>query len=121
MSDSKAQPVQHGDSVPSACYTPGPWEQWQGHAVVLAGTLTKNTPAGCSGTRLVEIAILDFDDEIPEDELMANARLIAAAPDMLEACELALKSIGGECDVADCDQCIAFRALVTAVNKAKGV
>jgi predicted metal-binding protein len=53
----------------------------------------------------------------------ADSQLIAAAPDMLEALELALIALGDEphCDYGNCDDdCIACR-IESAIAKAKGV
>jgi len=56
----------------------------------------------------------------------ANARLIAAAPDLLKACEMALHRFPPSemCPDADCDGCEQERSLVlaldAAVNKAYG-
>lgn len=45
-----------------------------------------NVGVYCSGKHIADIA----QSESGFDETLANARLIAAAPDLLEACELAL-------------------------------
>jgi len=61
-------------------HTPGPWsidkeERWVIHE-----------PEGKSGTLVVPEIYLD------DDEAIANARLIAAAPELLEALECLLKA-----------------------------
>ena len=63
-------------------HTPGPW--WLGRDPSHFGSLTSITGGSDStgGIRSVaEVGGLDID------EAEANARLIAAAPDMLEACQ----------------------------------
>ena len=71
-------------------HTPGPWTVWNGHSDVYAGPISSNTPGGIIGKphqRLVCVAICDEDEEITDREQRANARLIAAAPLLLEACK----------------------------------
>ncbi len=79
-------------------HTPGPWTKWVGHAEVYAN-VGKNTRASIGGANKepmpciarCDIEVDSFGDEDAEgmdpDEADANACLIAAAPDLLEACE----------------------------------
>lgn len=83
-------------------HTPGPW-------TIAAGRyLLAITPA-----QTKQIAIFDSDDDW-EDEQQANARLIAAAPELLEALEECLTC---EFPVIDRDAVSKARA---AIAKATG-
>jgi len=65
-------------SVESVVHTPGPWKVSRSKRSVLAGGIKINQLSGpCAASAGVQIAI--------DRELQANAKLIAAAPDMLEA------------------------------------
>lgn len=74
----------------SAAFTPGPWvaDSAPQHAAaywyILAGSDVDGTP-------IVATVRLDTTDGPPRSEAEANARLIAAAPDLLQACEDALR------------------------------
>lgn len=87
-------------------HTPGPWKFY-----------TKPQPNGCPivGTNCgLMVAMLAHTVRQPEqaDEAIANARLIAAAPDLLEALKDAYPHIGDD----------ALRARIGAVIcKAEGV
>ena len=59
------------------------------------------------------IADVHIEPEPALSETMANARLIAAAPDLLEVAETVL-----ECDLMDCTKC--RESLRAAIAKAKG-
>lgn len=70
-------------------HTPGPWKIWElqdrDYSVEIA-----SVEAGCT----VGAAYHINDDPVtPCDETMANARLIAAAPELLEACKKVLEHI----------------------------
>lgn len=64
-------------------HTPGPW------------IVRYQKEIHPSDTKQSQIAIdsldNDFCDGVPKEEWRANANLIAAAPELLEACEYALK------------------------------
>lgn len=66
-------------------HTPGPWSVIQGfRGIVISGFAYE--VAHCDDTR---------DNSPPETEIAANARLIAAAPDMLDALRMAEKEFSG--------------------------
>lgn len=65
-------------------HTPGPWCQ---SSSVLVCTEVGRVVANC-----LPVAAPDLD--LPYREADANARLIAAAPDLLAACEVALTTPG---------------------------
>jgi len=56
--------------------------------------------------------------EVPEDEAKANARLIAAAPDLLAACEAAMDMILS--DYHPIHKPKQFAVIKAAIAKAKG-
>ncbi len=65
------------------------------------------------------IATVGEERPISPAEALANARLFAAAPDLLEACKLALGLTAGEqCDDPETGNVQA--ALVKAIKKAEG-
>jgi hypothetical protein len=54
------------------------------------------------------------------DECLANARLIAAAPDLLAALELAQTQIVNHCDVGVDEWIACTKAISAAIARAKG-
>ena len=76
-------------------HTPGPWN------CMRASAAGRNII--CSDTRPVDICVLSNRDKT-QTEIDANARLIAAAPDLLAACQRALDWLasypGGNADRA---------------------
>ena len=90
-------------------HTPGPWESYDGWKV-----RTQTRPA-----RLVADCgfwSLDYAKTLAmEPENIANANLIAAAPELLAACEAALV---GLCDMSTPKM---IRQVEEAIAKAKGV
>jgi hypothetical protein len=63
-------------------FTPGPWVQWVWHNTIHAGPVAENTEGCIRGGRgeICEVREDEFDEETVE----ANARLIAASPDLYE-------------------------------------
>ena len=100
-----------------AAHTPGPWEQWVGHATILAGPAAKNEIGQLSGFRRPICEIVDAEGEEPfdglEEEEEANARLIAAAPEMLAALHEAR-------DVLEDSYGACIQAVDAAIAKAEG-
>ena len=65
-------------------HTPGPWEVADlPHSIVVRTESPNKTPYGAS--RYAAIGGFDRSDPDQLDEALANARLIAAAPDLLKA------------------------------------
>ena len=95
-------------------HTPGPWF----HGDSMWGCVT--TRAGGFGD-----VVATVPNAIPDSECRANARLMAAAPDLLDAMKAIrplLSRIGGDyCNGApDCPCCLAQREVDHAIAKAEG-
>lgn len=103
--DQKPQPAQH---------TPGPW-----HVNTLETVLhTVHAVRGC----VAEVSRGTMN-EVGADEIEANARLIAAAPELIHAVELAyteLSKMGCECDCetlpTHCPLCACKAAIAKATK-----
>lgn len=88
-------------------HTPGPW------------TVYKNEPL--DGSRHVALGSKYERAIVAGKSATANARLIAAAPDLLAACEAAIDGIEEWNDFAETDKIEeAVALLVAAIAKAKG-
>ena len=83
-------------------HTPGPW------------TTANNAIYGSSG--LIKPLVAFLDDRFADDEAANNARLIAAAPDLLIALEACLHRLD-EHDDQSAPECLMARA---AIAKATG-
>jgi hypothetical protein len=109
-----------------AKHTPGPWKADVDGPFTLGGD-TVSVEAITEDGKLVrrEICTLLIDTEEDEDspeaeEDKANARLIAAAPDLLAACQNFL-ALYGECDMQPEDECHKLRVMMDrAIAKAEG-
>lgn len=88
----------------SAKHTPGPW-------LVSPFVARVDNPRD----NLPICALLWPTDERSEDETEANARLIAAAPDLLEAANAAFDFLGGVDGASEIRE-----QLLVAINKALG-
>ena len=93
-------------------HTPGPW-------VVGPVDDTVVTHLGADGVRY-EVAQIDGDYNEPGlwPVMEANARLIAAAPDLLDAAIKALAALRSRCGPEE--RVVAERTLVAAIAKAEG-
>ena len=109
-------------------HTPGPWTRWRGHAEVYAGEVAINTEDLISGPTIQCVARCEPDDldllhdaEEADMQARANAKLIAAAPDLLEACKALLAAHSGICegdgDMGEDEDCARARR---AIAKAEG-
>lgn len=69
-------------------HTPGPWTALKGGTLVVAGTVTKNEP-WIIQRHVTSVARTDFTDDTDDDHerRVADALLMAAAPDLLAACK----------------------------------
>ena len=72
-------------------HTPGPWKTG------CRMTRVEVLPAGWNAPMCIADCGTKYSPE-SEEEKCANARLIAAAPELLEACKIALQAIN-ECDM----------------------
>ena len=94
-------------------HTPGPWIYDDKYVQVLDDDDNEIYIAGICGP---------FTDWV-----RANAALIAAAPDLLDAAEAGLDALlvdgvhGGADSEPECPQCAAIVTLLTAIKKAKGL
>jgi len=96
-----------------SAHTPGPWTLDPRGGGVVRGSKVYQYARG-AGQRQLALACLH--DDLGPEEREANARLIAAAPDLLEACEAVLKRLEGHSQLSDAE----FDALESAVTKARG-
>lgn len=88
-------------------HTPGPWEAHWHDKWIIGDKKTF--------THIAEVCI---DSKMRAREMDENSRLIAAAPDLLEACETALDIILSYQHIPA--QFRACQALQNAISKAKG-
>lgn len=118
--------VKESQPEKQATHTPGPWEACDGASITINEALNV-TPnhvrrqfIHADGVRVTQF-IADCNTALPES--VANARLIAAAPELLEA----LKSM--DCAVCDCslghpmrviDRCSFCAKSRAAIAKAEG-
>ncbi len=87
-------------------YTPGPWDYWSGYNPVDELEAQITTEDG-------DIVIASYNRQIPEGE--ANAKLLAAAPELLEALQACIQQITALCSADDVpDQARAAIAKATA-------
>ena len=98
-------------------YTKGPWTILNGNGDRIC--------AEKNGMLFVQVATVDIDSLFPMrrppiEQRKANARLIAAAPDLLEACE----AVQRDCDLGESKysqlEWAAIQKCVAAIAKATG-
>jgi len=101
-----------------ATHTPGPWEI-EGPASYRAGEVAIGTVANDNDSWSELATVVVRVDGLPSPEGEANARLIAAAPDLLAACRLALVQFSSlaESGIPVMHQ---IKELSTAIRKATG-
>ena len=90
---------------PTAAHTPGPWNCNRSSASGYDIVCSENSPT--------DVCVISRRDKTT-GEIDANARLIAAAPELLAACRLVEQA------QRDGDYMTAFRAVSAAIAKAKG-
>jgi len=96
-------------------HTPGPWKAYPDGIQ----TFVASIPSG----RVVAMDLYDENSDSPIEEIEANARLIAAAPGLLDAAETAVEIIRdsyGQHDVDVLADCQAVNVLEQAIKEAKG-
>ena len=99
-------------------HTPGPWFIYDEKA-------TDGLPIAAPGIDSESVSIILYGTESDEcgvngrtpEEQMANARLIAAAPDLLDACNVAFGHLTGGMD-GDWRDCDPVKLLRNAIAKA---
>ena len=107
----------------SAAHTPGPWSLSASFDRVERRVIHgDNPPLVWEIARGINSAHPDY---MPRDEQIANARLIAAAPELLEALEVALETIDGQAELLRaCGAAYGIGATLQrageAIAKAKG-
>jgi hypothetical protein len=89
-------------------HTPGPWHIKHEWNIFSGERLVANT-GGYTSNR---------DGEAVRQENIANANLVAAAPDLLDAAERVLRIVGGDPDRPDYAETI--RDLALAIKKSRG-
>ena len=97
--------------ITSSAHTRGPWAVFGIKTDAPLIHTVKEGPAG------VMVAIVSKEWGI-EQEKEANAQLIAAAPDLLEACFIAALEL--HCPDGDDHECGAFAVINDAIAKAQG-
>jgi len=100
---------------PSNNPTQGPWKVYPDDR----NTFVASIPSG----RVVATGLYDENSGTPAGEIEANARLIAAAPALLDAAEWAAEIIRdsyGQHDVDIPADCQAVNVLERAIKQAKG-
>ena len=96
----------------SAKHTPGPWEVFDlDHAIVVRTESTNRTKFGAS--RYAAIGGFERSDPKQHAEAIANARLIAAAPDLLESLKDCLRRIADDEEYGDDHAVTKARAAIT--------
>ena len=86
-------------------HTPGPWEADESRAMTAINTADKH------------VAMVNISHQVSIAEHHANARLIAAAPEMLDALESLVSCIS---ETRGSDAYLALIAARDAITKAKG-
>ncbi|NCX56408.1 MAG: hypothetical protein EBW87_04325 [Burkholderiaceae bacterium] len=76
--------------MPELEFTPGPWREC-GHEKggCKCGMIWSRPADRCVASTFVDVD--GFGMDVPDEQRIANARLIAAAPDLLEACMAAMR------------------------------
>ncbi len=91
-------------------HTPGPWTQW----AALSSDIYNIRYI--DGDNSEPVATIRHPVNMHQSEALANARLIAAAPELLEACEAVLSALNSH-QAYDKDMRPLLRSVIT---KAKG-
>lgn len=94
-------------------HTAGPWK-YNGNKVVTNGQIESDRTFGygCQDDFICDLDDGEYHNYSNSDEMNANGYLIAAAPDLLAACEIALQFCGEYPEVYD--------LVADAIARAKG-
>lgn len=95
-----------------AKHTPGPWEIGRSYSS------THATPIRWQGENLAWVCGLDSAHEFSKEQTMANARLIASAPELLAALRVILDATGAAFTCMNAEH-PSFPAIKTAHTAAK--
>jgi len=102
-------------------HTPGKWQVTKGSSHVFVNEGTGHDGVICKMSD--RSSPLQWAADAASEENSANARLIASAPALLEACKEALSAIGAmpcTCNEdRDCQRCHANRKIKTAIAQAE--
>lgn len=79
-------------STPTAQHTPGPWGLTRSYQPEQNKAAWNTQSPYITNRAGRHVACVLLGEAIPDQEILANARLIAAAPDLLEACYALLES-----------------------------
>ena len=95
-------------------HTPGSWVFWPGQSEVHNFQPKRDEQGAITGDTPWRIAVIDHL-AISDEVRIANGKLLAAAPDLLEACQQAAKWIEKHCY----DYTAEYDALHAAIAKAQ--
>lgn len=101
----------------NAAHTAGPWcldGEDQGQHALLGVYIAQDSETGGRIAQTFANCLVTTDDEC-----RANARLIAAAPELLEACRAVLVGVDPDCGDPDCEDCAWARPIRAAIAKAE--
>lgn len=112
-SPTPAEPSRPGqDAAGGAGHTPGLWRVFEGD-----GVLSVHDSEHKLGGHMPVVHWMGFDGtDRPQDENIANARLIAAAPELLEACEEFVRKV----DAGEARSKRSYAQMKAAIAKARG-
>lgn len=98
-------------------FTPGPWKLWK-HMIIAITDKTQFTKTGVKGYR-ADICKIDYDPDMTTSTTDANARLIAASPDLYVAVRDLIDDVRRRYPGEEL-KCQFMIALDTALKKADG-
>lgn len=104
--------TQNTSTPRSTKYTPGPWMRNPGSTNIQCNTRN----VGCVSA-VDHLALIFADGYIGQEQAEANATLIAAAPELLEACQEFVR----KCDVGDARSKRSYEQMAAAIRKATSV
>jgi hypothetical protein len=109
-------PQPYDPAPPAPTHTHGPWK---------ASGISVRHPSFPKPYAVIETAdgahrIANIQSNLSDEQCLINARLIAASPDLLEACEMLMEAMNdeGQCDCDALD--ITYMKARSAIQKARG-